>query len=191
MLKKFPDAKKFFLVSLALCLSIWFLFSLFFLWVSLSGKQADAFRYQVISLSSRKDEIRTLAKEIRSLGDNIDRLNSFLVGSTQEEIVQFIETVESLSTTSGANLDISSVKVLALGEETLAENFEFLELKLKTLGSWQNIFHFLNLLESLPYNLVISQANLSILRQVPSPDKGAGKQEKWEGDFLLKVAKFK
>jgi hypothetical protein len=189
MFKKKPlSAKKFFFVSLISSVGVWLLVSLFFLWIFYSRGQADNLKQEFLYLSSQENEIRALAREIKSLGGSVNDPDRFLIGRDQEEIVEFIEMIESLADTVEVDLGINFVEVSEYEDESLGEDFEFLRISLRTKGSWASTFHFLGLLESLPYKLVIDRTNLNTFL-VLSEEQPVERQ--WTGEFLFRVAKLK
>lgn len=171
-------------MSTIICIIIWCAAGLFFWFIYKQKNSADDLAKETTSLSSQKEEIKAMARDIEQVKPVASDLDVFVVSGTQEGIVSFIEIVESLGASSNVVLKVSSVDVFELEDRNLAEDYETLSLGLEATGGWQNIFHFLNLLETLPYKLTIKQANLStvgILEDI----------QQWRGNFILNVIKFR
>lgn len=85
-----------------------------------------------------------------------ERLSNFFVSS--EEVADFIEKLESVGRQSGVDVNINDVKVLEIDGDSFKED---LEVNLEASGNWDSVFHYLSLIESLPYVVEIEQARLS------------------------------
>lgn len=115
---------------------------------------------------------------------NRAKLNSYLVANDGE--VSFINKIEELINISGAETSISTVSVEAYNQDAVMNEYiEVLRLKLNTAGSWSENIYLLNLLESMPYRISITDLSLDA---VTNSD---GKNEGWEGIISLKVLKSK
>jgi hypothetical protein len=117
---------------------------------------------------------------------NLDReeLDTRFISS--DGLVSFITQVEALATLSGVSVDIGNVSVSEyLHQGSKSELLEFLNMSISVSGSWENNFYFLNLLESLPYNISIDSFNLQTGGDTDN------KITKWNGAFDLKTLKIK
>ena len=110
---------------------------------------------------------------------NRAKLDSYFVG--QDDIVQFIEAVESLSGITGGEIEIASVD-LEEGSNTSA--YQFLHLRLTTKGAWEEVMYFTALLEALPNHVLVERGSLE-LRYTDE------EVEEWHGSFDIKVAMLK
>ncbi|OHA87951.1 MAG: hypothetical protein A2653_01840 [Candidatus Zambryskibacteria bacterium RIFCSPHIGHO2_01_FULL_43_25] len=151
----------------------------------------------ILSLSStekdlKKDEDLRAIK--RSLADNVvtlERINDFFI--TPDGVVYFIELIENLGDGSGISLNISSVTTES-DPKNKSDFKEIIRLRLETIGSWQNTYRFLSLLESLPYKGTIEQVNLNInlsgekLLFDVAPTK---EPRTWKGYFEVSFLKIK
>jgi hypothetical protein len=127
----------------------------------------------------KEERLRSVKEIVVDVAPQRDEIDSYFVG--KDSIVSFIKIVEDLGNLSGVSLEIDSVGVsgLEIGDGVNSEILEQLNLDFTTQGSWQNTFHLIALLESLPYK--VSFEELSLEEKVDS----------WNGVFGLKVVKFK
>lgn len=121
-------------------------------------------------------------------------LDSYFVGS--EDVVSFLETLESLGDITGASVDISSVNIdsgivltdeqksrQSRGEEiqlppVTAEN---LQIRMRAEGTWEEVVHVLALLEALPFYITHDEVVIEELR---------GEVEAWRGRYEFHVKKL-
>jgi len=141
---------------------------------------------EIAELSNAIDQQIQVEERLRSI-ENImtdtvlgrATLDGYFVG--QDDIVQFIETVEALSELTGEDVTIVSVDV---DEGDSVSAYQFLRLRLTTKGVWEETVHFLALLEALPNYVIVDRGNLKLRLG----DEGA---EEWEGSFDIRIAMLK
>jgi len=126
--------------------------------------------------------IETQLKSIESILEDTkedrERLSSYFVG--QNDVVAFIEKIESLADFSGTTIEILTVDIAQGGSEA----YQFLTLKLSTKGSWNTTTHFISLLETLPNFIVIKRTNLG--SKLEREGNGV-----WNGSYTIDVAMLK
>lgn len=103
-----------------------------------------------------------------------EKLDKYFI--TADEIVVFIEQIESLGEFTGVSFDLSSV-------DAVNENGDALLLKFTTYGSWQDTYYLLALIESLPYNIDIERVRII-------KEKSKDNTAQWRGDFNIKLNSF-
>lgn len=131
---------------------------------------------QQIKIEERLRSIENIAED--TVLSRVE-LDSYFVG--QDDIVQFIEVVEGLSSITGEEITIASVD-LEEGDNTSA--YQFLRLRLTTKGAWKETIHFIALLEALPNYVLVERGSL----ELRSADE---ETEEWSGSFDIKVAMLK
>ncbi len=194
-MKKITRIKKIFILCVIMNVVVFGVYTFLFLDIKAKNEKV----YDLLSEADRdikKDE--TLRAVKYSLSENknfISQIDSFFV--PQDGVVSFIDTLERLELNSGIDLGISYVSV-----ETNTKNKndfkEVLNLRLDGEGSWQNLFHFLSLLENLPYRIefnsvsfVLSGASDSILFSGSDGLRVRAPSEFWKGSFEVLVYKLK
>src|SRR3989344_8715975 len=129
------DTKKSFLFSLSLLIILWVLVGSFSWITNLRKKETSKLMTNIAVQSSRKNEIKTLAKKLVDLNEKIEKTESFLLGPSREDLVKFIEEIEFLGKTAGVELN-NSIEVGAKNVEADAKDYEELNLKIETDGSF-------------------------------------------------------
>jgi len=117
-----------------------------------------AMAYEQLSLDERRDEqlrgVRALLRDTEAEQQEID---SYFVGA--DGIVQFLEELESLTRSTHAELEITSVDVKVEEESTSA--LEELSIILSVAGSWREVTTYLARLEALPYPITVSSVQFT------------------------------
>lgn len=137
--------------------------------VSIVG--ADIFYYQSIKMEK---ELSTLHQTVRDLeaqekrllevrqtaavsGIGFENLNKYFVD--ENGALDFVKYIENLAVSSGLTFKIDFFD--SQQDSVLAENGkEYLKTAIRTTGSLNNIRIFLNLIESLPYNVKINRVDV-------------------------------
>ncbi len=127
--------------------------------------------------------VRTTLDEIKP---EVDSLSSRLVNT--EGTILIIEKIEALGQAVGMPVTVNSVGVKGVdskSKDPKAQNqtTENLLLSFSVNGSWDKIYTFLKVVESLPYKMAIQSVALSY---VP-----AGKTSIWSGAFSVSILKNK
>jgi len=181
-----PNIKRKFFLSLALILIVWFIAGFLFQMVRSRIKKTEVLLSDINLQTSKKGEIKSLANQIEILNDKIKMADSFLLGSSQENLVGFIETLESISENAGTTLVIESIAVSKIDDEVLTDDFENLNLKLEAKGIWREIVHFMNMVGNLPYHMVIQRAALNL---IPASSFENTNESVWKLIFEFTVTK--
>ncbi len=111
---------------------------------------------------------------------------NFIIESGSE--VAFIKSLEKLAKDEGLVVKTSGVSVSELA--TTSEKYEDLRIQIDTTGSWQKNLNFLALLESIPFNSVVSMAVFKLDEDLKVV-KNRSKQPVWKGSFDVVAVKRK
>ena len=147
---------------------------------------------EMISNSASELNIQVAKEKQLKLSKNIiddteadrNKLDTFFV--SRDDIVSFIQEIESLASSAGISIEINSVEVndyVLAGR--VSEVIEVLNLTLSTNGSWSGNFYFLNLLETMPYKIDVSRLNLQ------SKINSISKTTSWESFIGIEVLKLR
>jgi len=130
----------------------------------------------------QKDKIQTTAQNVEELEPQIEKINSYFVES--DDVVGFINLLEQKAKGQGTSIETTDVSI----EEALGDLLygEVLKISLTVKGSWNNVMQYLNLVESLPYDIWITNTNLALKRNTDSENDNL---YHWEADLTLLVLK--
>jgi len=159
------NIKRRFFLSLMIVLIIWFSAGFVFQITRNQIKKTEVLLADTNLQTSEKEEIKSLANQIKVLDDKIQKTEKFFLGGNQEDLVGFIETLESMSESVGINLTIKSIEVKKIDDIALADNFENLDLKLEAKGNWRGVLHFLYAHGSSAPKRVSRDIHTPVLRQ--------------------------
>ncbi|MEK7662256.1 MAG: hypothetical protein AAB355_02030 [Patescibacteria group bacterium] len=131
---------------------------------------------QDFSLAEDKER-KTISEKIllRGLEDGRRELEGYFINS--ENPVALIKRVEALGGISGVSLSISSLE-----PDKERKNVVIADMSLS--GGFSQIFHFLVLLESIPFGVTVKRAAFGL---APSPK---GVQSGWEGIINAEISHF-
>jgi Tfp pilus assembly protein PilO len=140
--------------------------------------------------------LRAIKTSLNENKEFISQIDSYFV--PKNGVPDFIDTLEKLGKESEIALSIGSVSV----EEGKNKNDfkDALHLHVDTIGSWQNIYYFLSVLESLPYRIQFDQVSVTLSAASESilfgvgPVSGARQKsanESWKGTFDIIVYKLR
>jgi len=130
---------------------------------------------EVKIIENRKDEIISTKHLIFDIKEDINKLDSYFVGS--DSIVEFIRDVEFLGVKSGVALTLNSVDIFDEGDSSLS-------LKFTTEGDWDDSIYLLALLESMPVKMDINE--ISFIKRAATNDR----KSYWSGEFSITLLSF-
>mgnify|MGYP001611418787 CR=1 FL=1 len=129
--------------------------------------------------ASRRDEIKSLERGMKAIGEEITLLESHFAQSS--DIVPFLDTIEELAVLSGGKAEVVSVDILKEKSELM--------IKIKASGNFGAVYKFLTLLENSPYELEFPSMHIkTAAERAISDEKNA--VPLWEADFQIKLLSF-
>lgn len=131
--------------------------------------------------ANKHEEIKLLNSHVETLKEDMILLETHFAKSS--DIVPFLDSMESLARKAGTKAEITSVDV--------AKDNTSLILKIKTEGSFKNIYKFLTLLENSHYVVEFMEISMERGAQGGATEAGAPKQiPVWQANFNLKLLSF-
>jgi hypothetical protein len=112
---------------------------------------------EIKKIDNQKNKIRQIKKDIESTKDDRAELDQHFMSGT--DIVRFFDSLDTESKIAKVGFSIVSASELKSGEP-----FKF---TLKTVGNYDQNYHFLKILESLPYDLRMTDYTIKYTNQVP------------------------
>jgi len=154
------NTKSIFLISILVFVTVLSVSSLIFWKLSIKKFEVTEVIKQFQFQETRKEEVKKLSREIKDFSEELEKVESLLLGRDQEAVVNFIERVENIALESQVNVSLETVLVSPLSDEKLKDNFENLNLEVTANGGWEEIIRFLGLIENLPYQIIIKDLSL-------------------------------
>ena len=148
-----------------------------FLLISI-GREMDAHQElqgKVALAEIRESKLEQLHESVRAITADRDLLDSYFL--REEEIVSFLETIESLAYDPGTDVAVTSVDQ---GNTAQGGNFTTLNLSIDVQGPWVAVFLEFSLIETLPVPLVVHQATIDVIN-------AQGDDRTWKGSFRVSV----
>ncbi len=133
-------------------------------------------------------KLKSIKNLIKDTENDRAKLNAYFV--VDDKVIDFIEDIENLAKDTNVDLKVMSIDINDDGNNTPQQNniSELLQLNLKVAGLWDNLFHFISLVDELPFRVDISKVNLQVVYDSNNKDKNP---TDWEGMFVVSVLKLK
>ena len=157
-----------FLITLAIVVTL-FVMSLYFYMSYSLGNMTLAVvetRGKVASLQTKNDMSEKLKKLDTDSSDDWKKLNMVFVQT--DNVVPFIETLESLGTSVGSEVTVTAIDNVPPVKGGLATN-GYVNAKVSARGSWASVIKTLMLAENIPYKVSIS--NVRVAQYSDATDK--------------------
>lgn len=140
--------------------------------------EAESVVHERLSLEAKERQLSKTEDAILSTKDKRLELEKHFI--TSDELVSFIEYVESLDNISGGTLVIDEVDVNDEGGKPA------LRVSLSASGTYKQIYKLLSLIETMPYEIDIPMFDVS-MSDVESSDDISATSPKWsaEIDFIV------
>jgi Tfp pilus assembly protein PilO len=157
-----------------------------------SVAKAHDIEAQVKGLQDRKEQALVLQA---SLGDSAALLNKLQTRIVESNgAVTFITAIETAARAAGARVIIDSVDKKAIdpkSPEAVGPDFEDLVLRISVQGSWQQVYSFVAMVESLPYKVTIQTTNVK--REIFTTGEASSTESVriWKGQMGISVLKRK
>lgn len=147
--KEITKSISFFIILDLAIISAWFL-----LFTSINEKKIEVGLLQnnITGRVVRQNELSKLKLFVNDITEEKNQLSSVFIG--EDSIVDFIESLEGIAKTSEVDLELRSVGVLNGKNKGVVTQF-------RITGKFENIFHYIALLEVSPYQIFFNRVNFS------------------------------
>jgi len=180
------NIKRLFVIMSISTLIVFLVYSFFFLHIRAKNRTLSVFINEVDLILQKETRLRSIQTLIKDIKLDMVQLDTYFV---RQDAVDFIETIEELAAFSGTELEITSVSIDDI-KDTESTVGELLRLNLEAAGVWQDIFHLLTLIESLPFKVTVTQANLEHVFTRQQEDEETPLSS-WKGSFGVTAVKLK
>ncbi len=167
------------------------LLAIFFLYILLDFKnnrltEVGDLNTELISLQSTDKMTSTINWTIKESKGLRDRLNFYFI--TKETTANFIEELETIAFRSGVTFKLNS---LSIGKEEKIKNKpSYLKLAMRFDGGFSNVYHFLTILENLPYRARFNSINIARIDTESIEVKENKLPFPWYGDVSLDMLSY-
>ncbi|AKM84008.1 TPA: hypothetical protein DCZ46_01600 [Candidatus Campbellbacteria bacterium] len=160
--------------------------SMIFFYSMIKKTNQDIFDLETELLDWRKKQT-----ESSLINDNLDdtareryKINAYFVKGDKVGVANFIENLENIGKVSEVTVDVSGLFLKDSDKTNTEEIVEVgsMGLNLKIMGKWENVIHFLKLLEVAPYRITFEKVYLEKNSAENSVD--------WNGAFNINVMKL-
>jgi len=141
--------------------------------INIKSNYVESIKKDIWINEEKTKKLEVVKRLIEEMKEDLDTLDSYF--TNEDEVVLFIEDIENMGAKSGVSLSLRSVNVDK-------ENGGSLYVSLIASGSWESVYHFLNLLELFPANIHIDKVSFT---KKERSDSGI-----WVGDFSLSLLSF-
>lgn len=124
---------------------------------------------------SRREEIKMLDRAVKNIQKENEEIDTHFVKSG--DVVPFLNNIEALAPKVGARAETASVDI--------SNDKTSLLVRIEVEGSFNSIYKFIKLLENSPYQLELSNVDLS-----ESGMMGANKLPIWNADLSIRILSF-
>lgn len=161
-------------------------YALFFGEIRETNRAISLQRDSISGASKQELGLKALQSVLEATQEKRDALQNYIV--TENGIVSFLESIESLEEQTGAAIEVRSIEKSTDKDSVFVEE---LSLNIRAKGSWEDVYYTFLLLEALPYKTRIDQIQFSkSLVEEDEAGEGDGADE-WQGDFRFFVMKTK
>ena len=171
--------------TIVLVIAVFVLYIMLFLNLKEKNNNISVLTNEVDTVLQKEIKLRSVKYLIKDTEDERADLDSHFV--IDDEVINFIEIIENLGMDSGAKIEVTNVSVSSTNKEAADQiNIsELLYLDFKIEGRFAQMFHFLSILEKLPFKIDILRVNFG---RIPNED---GKIKSWNGFFSITAVKLK
>lgn len=179
--------KQILLISVISVIAVSALYVMLFLNIKEKNNNISALVNEVDIILQKEIKLRSVKHIINDTKDDRAKLDSHFVAD--DEIINFIETIENLGADSDVKVEVTDVSVSSAGAEADSQvNIsELLNLNFKIEGSFAQMFHFLSMLEKLPFKIDILRVNFEKV----SDESRIINKNPWNGFFSITALKLK
>ncbi len=148
-------------------------------------EQGIGLRAEVLREAGEEDITMTLRTSFQATTKEQELLKSLFL--SRDETAALIEKLEGTATLAHVSHELS---VDTKDESSLdAQNKEVLATSIKVYGSWSQVYHFLSLIENLPYKVNISDVRLDRVEGIADPKSKTSREPQWSASISAQFIK--
>lgn len=165
------------------------LYFMLFATIKANNQKISSLQNDIAVQEKREMILKSTKKLVFETVSDRRKLDSFFV--TKDRVVEFLEQVADLGKESGVKLTITN---LGLEDEQGAPSdlYQLLKLNIEARGGWQNLYHFLTMLESVPFAVRFGGVNIDgVFDDSEVTKKSFTPAKRWKMTIELSVIKLK
>ena len=177
-LKTFHITKLIFWMSLIGVVLAAGIYALTFHEINALGNETSVLRSQTNDLMAKESQAGELKKNLAVNQAKEPKLLSYFINAN--DIIPFLDTIEGYGRTTNVSVKFNSVDVKQSPDQLTAT--------LKGDGSFANIYRFITLVESAPYELSITNASIQAVSVGQVDPKKAPAAPTWEANISISIS---
>jgi hypothetical protein len=189
-MKAFKTTKRIFLLLILLNLAAGSLVAGAFILIRRENQQAASFLSEVEEATKIEGNLKSIKAIMLDTEKKRASLDSYFIHD--KDLITFLDEMNTLGKSAGVELSVQSVDIDVSSEKALFT--EALKLSLQTKAAWPDTYHFLSLLETLPFKVSFEQVSInheSDESVTPAGAKAKPKNILWDGTFTLRILKMR
>lgn len=187
-MNQFKKTKKTFIFITILVVVIAVVYTMFFTSIKTKNENISLVINDIDISIERETKLKSVKSLIEDIKDDREKLDTYFVDD--DEVIDFIENIETLAENMGVGVEVLSVDISDDENNTPEQNriSELLLLSLRVEGLWSDLFHFISIVEGLPFKIDVSKVNIDAVYQDGEKIVSSGN---WKGLLNLSVLKLK
>jgi len=173
----------FLIFAVAVTIFVALIYAYLYYKITISGQKISDIQSVIESAKLAKEREKSVLDRYTSTASKWASLQNLFVHSNK--VVDFIETIESLSDQSKSIVTISSIDADNLDNAVVSKEGS-IRVKINAKGSWISVMRALSLVEVLPYKLTINNVRLNTTNN--ESESAKANQKIWDLNFDLQVA---
>ena len=173
----------FLIFAVAVTIFVALIYAYLYYKITISGQKISDIQSVIESAKLAKEREKSVLDRYTSTASKWASLQNLFVHSNK--VVDFIETIESLSDQSKGIVTISSIDADNLDNAVVSKEGS-IRVKINAKGSWISVMRALSLVEVLPYKLTINNVRLNTTNN--ESESAKANQKIWDLNFDLQVA---
>lgn len=184
-MKQFKTTKQILAFTIILAIASIVFYVLFFNNIKEKNNMISTIINDVDTAVQKEVKLKSVKDIIKDTTDGREKIDTYFIND--DEIIGFIGEVEKIGRDIGVDVEIISVSISdsKLQQDNISE---LLDLDLKAEGQWSRIFHFLALIEKMPFKINISTINLEAIYESDNKKDSSGI---WKGFFSINAIKLR
>lgn len=174
-LKTFYTTRNIFFLSIIFLAVFVFIYTYFFSVMNKKGQSTAVLQSETDRLEAQESQLDQLRINLRTTEADRGKVASYFIGT--DNVVPFLETIEDYAKSVGTTVEFDTID--------LVKSPNRLDISLTANGSFINLYRFIALIETAPYEISFNSAEIKLNPGAVTDKKNP--QSSWEGKVTLSV----